>query len=478
MSLRDELIAALSGWSAWQPVEGDDQSLIGSGRLDSSALFELSLWIEERVGRPLDPATFSVARDWDSPRSILVFIERARTGAAPMPEAKPTPAVRAGSDVLTRSGIEIVHYTGAYKSAVLELQKRLWSTDEELNRRFFEWRYERNPVLAAPLICLALSGGRPIAMRGAFASRWQAGSSSGEFIAYLSDDLVVLPEFESQGIFKAFKEHFRAELAARGCRFFLSLSALRVTRMQSLAEGAHSIGSMEPVGRLSASAVFLDRLRTLLRPLPYVWRLDRFTVPSERASRAFDRIDLVQPESRGPWRLSAGTAARPSEMAALIRSLGHDGRIRQVRDEAYFAWRYLSPLHAYRIFYADSADGLAGYLVLERPLSNLGNPRRIHIADWEAGSPYLLSELLSTAIRWARTPELATWTRTLGDERIRALRDSGFAPVDPQHTARGLPSVLIWSLTEEQDDTALAAGGRSLRDLANWDLRIVDTSLG
>jgi len=52
----------------------DDTSLIRSGILDSLALLELILWLEERLGRRLDPTTFELADELDTVRGILDFL--------------------------------------------------------------------------------------------------------------------------------------------------------------------------------------------------------------------------------------------------------------------------------------------------------------------------------------------------------------------------------------------------------------------
>lgn len=479
MNLREQLQIALRGSNAWRSGEDDDQPLISSGRLDSSALFALSLWIEERIGRPLDPSTFSVAHDWNTPAAILEFIARARSGAMPVeagravPVRQPQPPPKALAD----SGIEVVAFRNSHRPAVAELQKRLWSSDAALNESFFEWRYERNPVPQPPLLFLAVHSGRPVAMRGAFASRWQAGEETELRVWYQSDDLVVLPDFENHGIFAAINDQIRSELAARGHRFLLSMSALRVTRMQSIASGARSLGPMQPVGRLAPRARFLDTMRRVSKRLPVAWKLGESVAGAECADRAFARLDDATPQSSRPWRIQSRREVRPHEMASLVAALGYDGRFRQLRDADYFAWRYASPLHDYRFLYADTAAGLAGYVVLERSLSDRANQRRINIADWEADSPALSQRLLDAAIRWARCPELVSWTRTLGDARASSLARTGFRPVDAEQTARGLPSVLVWPIDNSQPDSELAAGGRSLLELDNWDLRMSDTSL-
>ena len=72
VSLRDELLAFLAD----QGVEpdGDGELLFESGLLDSLALFNLVLWIEERTGAPIDPTSFDLAQEWASVRDIVAFV--------------------------------------------------------------------------------------------------------------------------------------------------------------------------------------------------------------------------------------------------------------------------------------------------------------------------------------------------------------------------------------------------------------------
>jgi acyl carrier protein len=56
-------------------------SLIRSGLLDSTALFQLVLWIEEHVGRALDFAAFDLAEEIDTLEKLIDFSERHAKGA-------------------------------------------------------------------------------------------------------------------------------------------------------------------------------------------------------------------------------------------------------------------------------------------------------------------------------------------------------------------------------------------------------------
>ena len=49
-----------------------------SGILDSLRLYQLILWIEEQVGRPVDPTQFDIASELDTVASITRFVEKSR----------------------------------------------------------------------------------------------------------------------------------------------------------------------------------------------------------------------------------------------------------------------------------------------------------------------------------------------------------------------------------------------------------------
>lgn len=77
MTLRDDILEVLRRNHARIPDDvDDDTSLIRSGLVDSTALFDLALWIEERVVPGLDLASFDLAEEWDTLGRLLAFIDR------------------------------------------------------------------------------------------------------------------------------------------------------------------------------------------------------------------------------------------------------------------------------------------------------------------------------------------------------------------------------------------------------------------
>jgi acyl carrier protein len=82
MGVRDELVRVIESSGVSLPDDLDEHtSLIQSGLIDSSALFDLALWIEERVAPGLDLTRFDLAEEWDSLAKLHAFIERHRANA-------------------------------------------------------------------------------------------------------------------------------------------------------------------------------------------------------------------------------------------------------------------------------------------------------------------------------------------------------------------------------------------------------------
>jgi acyl carrier protein len=83
MSLREQLIRSLGKSNVARATQlGDRSPLISTGVLDSLALFNLTIWVEEQVGAPVDPTTFDLATEWNTIGGILRFVESHRASAA------------------------------------------------------------------------------------------------------------------------------------------------------------------------------------------------------------------------------------------------------------------------------------------------------------------------------------------------------------------------------------------------------------
>jgi acyl carrier protein len=77
--MHDELISAIEDWMPVLQGAVDRQTpLITSGCIDSLGLFRLVMWIERKIGRPIDVASIEMAREFDNIDAIVGFVVRER----------------------------------------------------------------------------------------------------------------------------------------------------------------------------------------------------------------------------------------------------------------------------------------------------------------------------------------------------------------------------------------------------------------
>jgi hypothetical protein len=154
-------------------------------------------------------------------------------------------------------------------------------------------------------------------------------------------------------------------------------------------------------------------------------------------------------------------------MADLVSRLDYDGRIRHVRDEAYFTWKFENPKSTYRFVYA-GGNRLDGYLVLS---ANFGDTW-VSIVDWQATDHQVLEQMLRAAYQWGSFGAAYTWHTTLPSEHIGVLQSVGFASSAEftQHDGR----ILVKRLHPDGlAPDSWQIRGRALLSSDNWDLRMI-----
>jgi len=371
---------------------------------------------------------------------------------------------------------EIVKYSPEFRTQVLEIQKHLWGPDPALNSAYLEWKYERNPYMDTPLIYLALCAGRVVGMRGLCGARWEMGGRSQTFLVLCTCDFVIAPEHRNKSLVTQMVRAMLDDLADRGHAYVFSLSAGPVTIVGSLAMGWRSIGSLQAMQwPAQSSAPLRQRVRGRMRGLPFIWRYaDRLpSLSSLRGRQHFHALDRNAARQRkaSPHVVLERTP-RPEAMSQLVERIGSDGRIRHVRDQQYFVWRYRNPGSFCRFLFWEDAR-LEGYLVLETSALGLEDQPRANIVDWEATNEQVRADLLRAATQWGNFPELMIWSATLPDEARTLLRSSGFRPYVEAGKAPYHSCVLVRSVRDEMLESDWVLAGRRLLDLSNWDLRLL-----
>jgi hypothetical protein len=476
-SLGDELIELIKNSGCVLPsAMNDHTSLITSGLLDSLALFNLTLWIETKTGRSIDPTSVNIASEWNSITSILKYI-RCASGATDRLEVARSPAI---APSLPQSDYRIVRYNPDYKQAVATFQTGLWSPDRKLNLRYLDWKYEHNPYANESRIYLAFHKDLLVGMRGFYASRWEAGVPARQVSVLVADDLLVREDHRNRGLVTKIMRAAFDDLQGVDCQFMFNLSGSVLTVLNSVAMGWRSIGTLRPMGRKSFGGRFFPALRFLLSRLPYVWRYAECQLLYDTTERSpFVRLDraATRPFTERGLTVEIDAQPRPNAMARLIRRICHDGRLRHVRDQRYLDWRFHNPLCEYRFLYVGGEE-LDGYLVLKRTTDCPDPSPRVSIVDLEAVSGRIQAALLKAAVTAGAFSELVIWTSTFTGQVAERLSALSFEPFDLEQATFGCPCFLVRPIDHELPEKEWSLGDVQLLDHRNWDIRMLYSMSG
>jgi GNAT superfamily N-acetyltransferase len=345
------------------------------------------------------------------------------------------------------------------------------------NGDYIVWKYHQNPYISEPLIYLAFSGGQLVGMRGAMGAKWQMGEPATCFVLPYADDLVVEPAHRAQGLHRRIMEFALDDLAQRGYRYVVNLSASKVTALGSLRMSWRNAGGFGPVLRRTRSAMALNGLADRMRRWRFLWRWADDFDRLQRASngRQFRRLHgrlATASRVRGGRSLTVASRPRSREMADLVARLPADGRIRHVRDETYFNWRFANPMRRYCFIYV-SGEFLEGYLVLHQSLDFARN--LVQVVDFEAEREEVGDELIEALCEFGAFPELRAWSAAMPRAAAEALYRNAF--VD-QSDGAFQKSILVRSLLDDELSGPWMLGGRRIDEAASWDMRMIYSMVG
>jgi GNAT superfamily N-acetyltransferase len=321
---------------------------------------------------------------------------------------------------------EIVRYRPELRPGVVAIHKHLVSSDPALNDAYFQWKHERNPYTAAPIVYVALANGDVAGMRAFQGARWHFGDNAGTASWLCACDLVVDPAHRNQKLFRRIMDFALADLAAQGVGPILNWSANPITYGASLRSGWHLVAPYVTWARQTTRARRTRALAARMRRWPLAWRYT--DLPARLALRpGFDAMDAAwSSRSEKPTALKLTQQPRFEAMAALAKRMSAR-LVRHERDATYFRWRLANPICDYRFLYwEDSA--LEGFLVLQ--VRRLGDGADINVVDWESSTPEIFEAMLSSLVEIGGYDTLSIWSATRPGAIKTILQRLGLEPID------------------------------------------------
>ena len=350
-------------------------------------------------------------------------------------------------------------YQPKYREEIVQLQTVLWGPDLALNAAYLTWKYEQNPYLDEPLIYLVLQNERVVGMRGFYGTHWQIGRGGQTFVLPSAGDTTIAPEHRNRGLLRQLLQFIQGDEALSAFPYMLSFSAGAPVYFCSLSEGWRVIGAYRTMARTSLIGKLLksERLRNWARP----WR-------HHPAVSTILRVAAHSPRHSVSWgHIQSSPHPRAEDMARLVERTDRADKIRQRKDSRFYAWRFGSPLSRYQFLYWQKTS-LEGFLVLNTRLA-VGP---VHLVDWAATTPEVLTDLLQAAVKDFGSLEI--WSATLPEAMLAALGELGFTPTEsPAPDTAYRPALLAQRLNAALLDGKWSLAGPDVSDLENWELRMV-----
>ena len=382
---------------------------------------------------------------------------------------------------------------------MIKLQAHLWGQDQATRAAYLKWKYDENPYADDTYIYLAFCDKQLVGMVGAYGVKWQIGDPGQTFPGLCFADLVIHPRHRQRNLFPKLMGYALNDLSNTSYAYTLDLSAAPHVALSLLMQGWRSMfiqTASRTIEHASQSALVengqessrfaavyrqiychLDKLPLLVPTYRWLRRhtYDLVARQVTETRRAFVDLDGNADRHQINCRVSLSKTARSRAMAELSKRVGYDGRIRHVRDEQYFSWRFQNPLSEYRFLYWDNGR-LDGYLVLYGKVYPPGNDEVTYIVDWDAINEDVWHDLLRAAIQWGNFNYISIWSATLSADVKNLLRKAGFAFKDKTGSAtrdiRG-ENILVKSVNQTVQQPDWKLGGRDLLDPTNWDLRTI-----
>jgi GNAT superfamily N-acetyltransferase len=366
-----------------------------------------------------------------------------------------------------RSGeYEVIRIEPRYKNEVAELLMPLWGPDREKNAAYLDWKHYFNPYTQNPILYVSLHRGRVVGVSSHFACCWQAGQPDQRYLCVAGGDAVVHPDHRRHGLHRIQTSMALRELENSAYDFDICLGSNQYTEGSAIKLGWTVVGELRPMNRQSWVRQIARKMPLIPRTYHHLFNRSATQQPSESAIQPFHLLDRNYDRTKdfGQSGIVLEKKPRPEAMAMLVSRQRYDGRIRHVRDQQFYAWRYQNPLSEYRFLFCEKGE-LKGFLVLQQVLHTYSNAT--HIVDWEATSVEVFSDLLQTVICWGGFSSISIWSVTLADDMIKVLTKHGFKSRSSESTT--VFSRIIVKPLHPGGNWSM--GGRDLLEISNWDLR-------
>lgn len=351
---------------------------------------------------------------------------------------------------MTEEVTAIIPYSLQYKEQVVFLLKNMWkSLDETQRRERFEWRYEKNPYHSEPFIYVALDNNKVAAFRGFVLQHFIQNGKT--YKVFSPADAIVHPDYRRMGLFSKLTIRCLEDIHAQfpDNSLVLNLSSNHLSTPGYLKKGWQATNGLKN----------------------YAYRISFKKFVSSKFSRSSpDSVDPQARISKKGYLLEISNKLNSKEFSSIAEKTREPQKLSNVRDQAYFNWRYSYQPELYTYVSCWQGEYLAGFAVIE----NISSAQS-RLCEYCAPDYHILQLILDFAIKYLSIPIMRTYALSGMDKKL--LAKCGFVN-EPSMLLniikkQRLP-VLVRPTRPEPEDQDFLINGSDIRDINKWQICLAD----
>lgn len=346
--------------------------------------------------------------------------------------------------------IKISQYTPEYKDCLIDLLKHMWKDLDEADRkRRFEWRYELNPFQDRPFIYLAVDGNKVAGFRAFVVQLFQKNVKS--LLVFSPADAIVHPDYRRKGIFSKLNNAFFKDVN-------------KILMHESVILNLTSNRFSTP-GCLKQSWQQTDGLKRFFYKISITSFLKSII---KRSSDQNKRVPLFF--SQHEYEIEISSTILSHDLACFSQKNRNQNTWANLRNKAYYSWKYTYKPENYTVVYCRKANTLNGYLIIKRLSGTQGS-----LEEYAATNSRVFQLMINIATNKLKISFLRTWAFAPEDKIL--LRKACFIPESNKLLKllgkERLP-VLVRPITPNPTESDFIKHGLDIRKIEHWQIQPAD----
>jgi len=343
--------------------------------------------------------------------------------------------------------VQIIKYSEIYKEDVISLLQYIWTgMSENKRRQRFEWRYLNNPYQKQPLVYLAILDGKVVGFRPYVVQKFKLNNQI--FTVFSNADTIVHPEHQGKGVFKILiQKFFNIEYPENS--IVLNLSSNLKSTKGSVKEG------LVPTNGIKTFSYKIS-LFGLVKTLIQKRKIPHFFLPLTVSSKGYH--------------ISISQSLDSDIISAFVEKNRNPNLLTNIRDKAFYDWRYAYDAEKFYYVYCYNKDGLQGYLILKKNSDLLYT-----VEEFGNNSSKEFRIILKSVLKALRIPWLRS--RVFSPSHKKSLNEAGFIP-EPKillkMTGKKHLPVLVSPTKANPTENDFLINGLDIRNIENWEIHHTD----